>query len=76
MELSNAGEGTWTSDFIHSLRQTFAWACQGVQSKVQGGGRNPGETDSGPAIPRPFRSDARMMLGLGGFEEDTEKTVD
>lgn len=31
VELGNAGEGTWNSDFIHSLRQTFAWACQGAQ---------------------------------------------
>lgn len=43
---------------------------------MQGRGGNPGESDSGLAILRPFRNDARIMLGLGGFEEDTGKTVD
>lgn len=65
VELGNAREGACISDFIHLLRETFARACQGAQSQVQGGGRNPGESDSGPAILGSLRRDAKVMLGMG-----------
>lgn len=47
---------------------------------MQGGGRNPSESDSGPALLRSLRRDARAVLGWGwGLEEDrgnwTEKII-
>lgn len=58
------GGGTYLR-FHSFIEANVCEACQGTLNQVPSGGRSPGKSESGPAIPRSLRRDARAMLGWG-----------